>query len=135
MVAQRGSGIAGKAVSKTKPAPAASRPAELSAGAPTRKRLSFKDEHALKMLPDRIAALSAEARQMEALLSDPNLYRRDPAKFATTGEALAKARADIAGLEEEWLRIKSLREAFDTSAGAGVAREPARLRLLLGRRE
>ena len=71
------------------------------------------------MLPDRIAALSAEIAEMEAGMSDPGLYRRDPAKFAATGEALARARAEVAAMEEEWLRIESLREDFERSSGVG----------------
>ena len=56
---------------------------------------------------------------MEATLSDPNLYRRDPAKFASTGEALAKARREVSGLEDEWLRIEALREDLERSAAGG----------------
>lgn len=109
MVAQRGSGIGAK--TPPRPRPAASPPkAAAPPASQSRRRLSFKDEHALKVLPDRIAALSAEIAGMEAALSDASLYRRDPAKFAATGEALAGARAEVAAMEEEWLRIESLRE-------------------------
>jgi ATP-binding cassette subfamily F protein uup len=115
MVAQRGSGIGAKAPARSKPA--ASPPKAVPASPPSRRRLSFKDEHALKVLPERIAALSAEIAEMEARLSDPDLYRRDPGRFAATGEALVEARAKVSGLEEEWLRIESLREELDRNAG------------------
>jgi ATP-binding cassette subfamily F protein uup len=116
MVAQRGSGIGAKA--SLKPGPAAPPPrAAAPASPPLRRRLSFKDEHALKVLPDRIAALSAEIAEMEAALSDPGLYRRDPAKFAATGEALARGRAEVQAMEEEWLRIESLREELERNTG------------------
>ncbi len=108
MVAQRGGGVAAKPAARPKPASAAGK---APATAPSvRKRLSFKDEHALKVLPDRIAALTAEIERLEAALSDPALYGRDPAKFAAIGEALAKARAEVAAMEDEWLRIEMLRE-------------------------
>ena len=111
MVAQRGSGIGARPATRTRPASAVSKPAEPPAAAVSgRKRLSFKDDHALKVLPERIAALSAEIERMEAMLSDPNLYRRDPKTFAATGEALAKARAELSGMEGEWLRLELLRE-------------------------
>ena len=109
MVAQRGGGVGTRPVIRTKAAPAAPRPAE-PPPATSRKRLSFKDEHALKVLPERIDALTAEIRRMEAVLSDPDLYRRDPARFSATGEALARARAELSGMEGEWLRIELLRE-------------------------
>ena len=111
MVAQRGSGIGARPVTRAKPAPVASKPAEPPAAAvPARKRLSFKDDHALKVLPERIAALTTEIQRMEAMLSDPNFYRRDPKAFAATGEALAKARAELSAMDSEWLRLELLRE-------------------------
>jgi ATP-binding cassette subfamily F protein uup len=109
MVVQRGSGIGARAPLKPRP-PAPPPRAAAPASPPSRRRLSFKDEHASKVLPDRIATLAAEIAEMEAALSDPGLYRRDPAKFAATGEALARARAEVHAMEEEWLRIESLRE-------------------------
>jgi ATP-binding cassette subfamily F protein uup len=116
MVAQRGSGIGAKASVRPRAAASPSK-ATAPVSSPSRRRLSFKDEHALKMLPERIAARSAEIANMEAALSDPDLYRRDPAKFAATGEALARARAEVSAMEEEWLRIESLREELERNTG------------------
>ena len=109
MVAQRGAGIAARdTAGKPKAEPVARPPP--AAAPPPRKRLSFKDEHALKVLPGRIEALSAEIVRLEAILADAGLYGRDPARFAATGEALARAQAERSGMEEEWLRIELLRE-------------------------
>ena len=106
-----GCGIGARPATRSRPASVVSKPAEPPAAVVSgRKRLSFKDDHALKVLPERIAALSAEIERMEAMLSDPNLYRRDPKTFARTGEALAKARAELSGMEGEWLRLELLRE-------------------------
>jgi ATP-binding cassette subfamily F protein uup len=110
MVAQRGSGIGGNALPRPR---TATSPPKAGAPAASRRRLSFKDEHALKVLPGRIAAIAAEIARMEAVLSDPDLYRRDSARFAETGEALARARDEISRLEDEWLRIESLREELE----------------------
>lgn len=112
MAAQRGSGIGGKDPARPR---TATPPPRATAPAVSRRRLSFKDEHSLKVLPGRIAAIAAEIVRMEAELSDPDLYRRDPARFAATGEALARARNEISGLEDEWLRIESLREELGQS--------------------
>ena len=54
--------------------------------------------------------LSAEIAALKRTLSDPDLYRRDPASFRTTTESLANAEAALATAEEEWLRIELLRE-------------------------
>ncbi|MBS1240115.1 MAG: elongation factor 3, partial [Proteobacteria bacterium] len=41
----------------------------------------------------------------EAALHDPDLYGRNPAKFAALTEAVAKARAEKAAAEERWLAL------------------------------
>ena len=112
MAAQRGRGIGARTGAAPARGPAAATvprpPVAPSAG--SRKRLSFKDEHALKLLPERIAARTGEIERLEAILADPGLYQRDPKRFEDTGRALATARADLAGLEDEWLRLEMLRE-------------------------
>ena len=110
MVAQRGRGLGARPAVRNRAAPASPKTIEPPPATPLRRRLSFKDEHALKVLPERIAALSVEIRSMETALSDADLYRRDPKKFAATGEALAAAREELSTMESEWLRIELLRE-------------------------
>lgn len=109
MVAQRGAGLAPRAGLQKEKAEEPARPTP-AAPPPRKQRLSFKDEHALKTLPAEIEKRSAEIARLEAVLADPDLYRRDAAKFAATGKALAAARAEVGRLEEEWLRIEMLRE-------------------------
>jgi ATP-binding cassette subfamily F protein uup len=78
-----------------------------------RRRLSFADQHALKTLPAKIAALSAEIRRLEEPLSDATLYRRDPKSFTALSAALAAARREAAKAEDEWLRAELLREEIE----------------------
>jgi ATP-binding cassette subfamily F protein uup len=113
MVAQRGRGIGQRAVAE----PAPQRPAREPAPPrqPTRRKLSFADQHALKTLPARIEALHAEIRRLEGLLADPGLYRRDPRAFAETGTALEAARTEIAAVEEAWLSAELRREEIEGS--------------------
>jgi ATP-binding cassette subfamily F protein uup len=108
MIAQRGSGVAARTGPARQRAEEPARPA--TAAPPRKQRLSFKDEHALRTLPGEIETRSAEIARLETVLADPDLYRRDPAKFAATGAALAAARAEVGRMEEEWLRIELLRE-------------------------
>src|SRR5882672_1017121 len=112
MVAQRGYGVGALRTSpaKAKPAP---RPATATAASKSRRRLTFADQHALKTSPARIEALSAEIHRLEAALSDPDSYRRDPAAFAAAGKALETVRAELARTEEEWLRLELLREEIE----------------------
>jgi ATP-binding cassette subfamily F protein uup len=79
--------------------------------APTGRKLSFKERHELeKILPPAISQLQADMAKFQRMLSDGNLFTRDPKKFQATTGALAKAEADLAKAEERWLELEVLRE-------------------------
>ncbi len=78
--------------------------------APPRRRLSFKDKHALETLPQTIAALQAEAAAMQQRLGDAGFYARDRAGFEQVTAALGELQRKIAGAEEKWLELEILRE-------------------------
>jgi len=111
MLAQRGEGVAAKAVSKPDAKPAREK-SEASAAAPQR-RLSFNDKHALENLPKRIATLEAEVAKFSKLIADPSLYVRDRAAFDKASAALGAAQAELAQAEDEWLRLEELREQVE----------------------
>src|SRR5680860_1405681 len=123
MVAQRGHGVGGlpleEPASKRGTRPAAS---EKRAGA-QRKRLSPTEQHVLKTAPKRIVALNDEIGRLERVLADPDLYVRDRDGFTAASDALAKAHADLASTEEEWLHVELRREEIDEArAPASAAR-------------
>ena len=121
MLAQRGAQPTGDRA-KPEPQKAAQKPASNIPPPPAKRRMSFKDKHALETLPKTIAALQAEAEALRARLDDPGFYARDRAGFERTTAALAKLQQDIAAAEEQWLALEILREEL---AGA-VAPEPSR---------
>ena len=51
--------------------------------------MTFNDRRALDLLPARIAALEARIAELNAVLSDPDLYQRNPLRFREATEALA----------------------------------------------
>ncbi len=108
MVAQRGKGVETRAATasarETKEKPA---PREKAAG---KQKLSFKEQHALATLPGRIDELREKCGKLQSMLDDPELYSRDPAKFAKASEAFAALQADIAKSEDEWLALEIKRE-------------------------
>jgi ATP-binding cassette subfamily F protein uup len=77
------------------------------------KRMTFKDRHALETLPARIASLEADVAKLTAVLEDPDLYTRNPARFAETTAALGVARAALEAAEEQWLELEMRREALE----------------------
>ena len=81
--------------------------------APAKRRLNFKEKHALASLPGEIAALQNSVRRLQKLLDDPGLYARDRQAFGQASEALAAAQSRLAASEERWLELELLREEFE----------------------
>ena len=117
MIAQRGAGVEAKAAPVAKASAAKAAPAEPAAAPPAapaaKRKLSFKEKHALETLPKRMDDLRALAAKLQTELDDPQLYARDAARFAKVSQALGKAQADLASAEEEWLELEILREELE----------------------
>ena len=77
---------------------------------PAKRRLSFKDKHALETLPQTIVALQAEAALLQAKIDDPGFYARDRAGFEKVSAALGAVQHKIAAADEQWLELEILRE-------------------------
>lgn len=76
-------------------------------------KMNFSDLHALKTLPEKIAAAELRMAQLEESLSDGTLYARDPAKFARLSGELAEIRAQKDLDEERWLTLEIERQALE----------------------
>jgi ATP-binding cassette subfamily F protein uup len=98
--AQRGEGAAEEKAAKPTVSEAKPKVREKERGG-----LSFTERHRLDALPGLIARLEAEIGKLGALLSDPELFAREPVKFRKAGEALAERQAALAAAEEEWLLL------------------------------
>ncbi len=81
------------------------------------RKLSFKDKHALEILPGRMEALQAEIRQLEGVLADPAFYGRDPSAFDAASARLTAVNDELAGAEEDWLILELRREELDGNFG------------------
>jgi ABC transport system ATP-binding/permease protein len=110
MLAQRGADLTrqppkreGREAAKPPPSVAAEPP-------PARRRLTFKDKHALDTLPKTIAALQDDMRRLQTKLDDPTFYARDRAAFEHASAALGELQQRIATAEEQWLELEILRE-------------------------
>jgi ATP-binding cassette subfamily F protein uup len=110
MLAQRGADL-----SRERPSAAPKKP-ERAAGAPApqlgsvKRRMSFKDKHALETLPQTIAALQSEAAKLQARLDDPGFYARDRAGFEQVTASLGGLHEKIAAAEQQWLELEIMRE-------------------------
>jgi ATP-binding cassette subfamily F protein uup len=115
MVIQRGEGVTAREAPAKAHRPGKTSLAQTStatAAAPRRK-LSFKEKHALETLPGQIDKLEAEIAAINAALTAPDFYTRDPTGFAAKSKALIEAEARRAAAEEQWLELELLREELE----------------------
>ena len=75
------------------------------------KGLSFAEKHRLEALPAEIERLGAEIAKLEELLSDPNLFTEQPAKFQKASDALVQRHEKLSDAEEEWLMLEEKAQA------------------------
>ena len=102
--------------SEAKPAARAAKPdRKAKPKAPgARRRLSYKQQRALELLPGRMEAMAAQIAELESELADPALYARDRHGFDRIAARLDDARAEFAAAEEEWLELELLRESLES---------------------
>ncbi|MCB1391168.1 MAG: ATP-binding cassette domain-containing protein [Rhodobacteraceae bacterium] len=67
--------------------------------------LSFTERKRLDTLPSEIARLEAEIGKLSDLLSDADLYTREPVKAAKAAAMLDQRQAALTAAEEEWLDL------------------------------
>jgi ATP-binding cassette subfamily F protein uup len=111
MLKQRGADLKREAVKA-----GAEEKKESRAGAPStasKRKLNFKDKHALETLPKTIAKLQAEIAKQQRHLDDPNLYKKDRKKFDTASAALTTAQKELEAAEEKWLELEVMREEIE----------------------
>src|SRR6516162_1685849 len=95
MLAQRGSELA-------RPKPKAAKAAPpVAPEPPARRRMTFKDKHALDTLPKTIASLQEGMRKLQAKLDDPKFYARDRSGFEKVSVAMGDLHQRIAAAEEQ----------------------------------
>uniref|UniRef100_UPI0040487008 ABC-F family ATP-binding cassette domain-containing protein n=1 Tax=Yoonia sp. TaxID=2212373 RepID=UPI0040487008 len=67
--------------------------------------LSFTQKHRLDALPTVMEKLSAEIAKLEDVLSDAELFTKQPAKFQKASDALVERQIALSDAEEEWLAL------------------------------
>jgi ATP-binding cassette subfamily F protein uup len=118
MLAQRGEDVRRtdvKSADKTEKAEKAAETKPQRAAAPSKRKLSFNEKHALETLPGKIATLETEIRQLQTVLGDPTLYARDRAAFDRASSAMTAKQAELAAAEERWLELELLRDEIENA--------------------
>ncbi|MCB1379593.1 MAG: ATP-binding cassette domain-containing protein, partial [Alphaproteobacteria bacterium] len=112
MVAQRGKGVEAAVVKIPTPR-SVSTPAAAPVQQQPKRKLSFKEKHALETLPGEMEKLQAEIDKLEAAIADPTFFTRDPNGFDKAIKRVAAAREDLTKAEEQWLELEMKREELE----------------------
>ncbi len=104
--AQRGLSAAAAVKEAVKEAPKKPVAAEPAKEAVKKPGLTFTERHRLEALPGVIEKFEREIAKLGELLSDPELFAREPVKFRKATEMLAERQAALAAAEEEWLMLE-----------------------------
>jgi len=83
-------------------APAPRRPEQ-----PKREKRSWKEERELEALPERIAALEAEQKQLTVRLEDPALYQSQPQQAQELAARLAAIDDELLALLTRWEELEA----------------------------
>ncbi|HET9354904.1 MAG TPA: ATP-binding cassette domain-containing protein, partial [Sphingomicrobium sp.] len=103
-----GRGAKAGTVRADKPTPSEGRLS--SSPASGKGKLSYKDQRDLDRLPGEVARIDGELMAVEDVLHDPDLYTRDPAKFAALTKRAEALRDEKHAAEERWLEVAAMAE-------------------------
>lgn len=84
--------------------------------APTKSKMSYKDQRELDLLPEQIENLANRITQIEKQLSDPTLFQENPNKFEALSHDLAQSQRQLQVSEERWLELETMKEELEQSA-------------------
>lgn len=76
-------------------------------------KLSFKHAHALDTLPGEMEATTAEIAALEGRMGDPDLFAKQPDRFAALAKELDTKRAALEAMEERWMEAEMAREELE----------------------
>ena len=79
------------------------------------QRMSFKDKHALEILPEKIENLRLQIADIQHKMSEPDFYNNKTEDFEKAAIALTNKEMELASSEEQWLELELKREEIEVS--------------------
>jgi ATP-binding cassette subfamily F protein uup len=73
----------------------------------TRKKLSYKDQRELELLPAKIEDLEAQVAAIHAELSDPAFYKQSSAQIAARSATARELDAQLTAAYERWEELEA----------------------------
>ena len=96
-----------------KPVHKAVRASAVPEGPASKRKMSFKDKHALETLPKEIEKLGGNIAALQEAMAGPDFYATDPAGFEKAAADLEVTQSRLSKAEERWLELEMLREELD----------------------
>jgi ATP-binding cassette subfamily F protein uup len=87
-----------------RPAPAA----EVARPKPAPKKLSYKDQRELELLPKRIEQLDAELESVQTRMADPGFYLGDGDEIANAKQRMAEIEQELAAAYRRWEELEAV---------------------------
>jgi len=75
-------------------------------------KLSYKDQRDYDLLPKRIEEIETQIAKDEAAMADPDLYAKNPGKFASLSDGITRLRDEKDAAEMRWLELAEMVEAL-----------------------
>lgn len=82
------------------------------------KKLTFKEQHELDNLPDRITALENAKTELEKVLANPELFTRDRDGYEAAAQKLSEVESAITTSEDRWLELDARQEELTGRAAS-----------------
>ena len=75
--------------------------------------MSFKEKHALEVLPEKIENLKLQISDIQNQMADPNFYNNENKKIEKVAIVLSDNEKKLSKLEEQWLELELKREEIE----------------------
>ena len=75
--------------------------------------MSFKEKHALEVLPEKIENLKLQISDIQNQMADPNFYNNENKKIEKVAIVLSDNEKKLSELEEQWLELELKREEIE----------------------
>ena len=82
-----------------------------ASGSKAKTKRSFKEEREFMELPDRVAALEAEQRQLQAAIADPEFYKKPAAEIHAALDRVNAIDGELLAALERWDALDSIGKA------------------------
>jgi ATP-binding cassette subfamily F protein uup len=76
-------------------------------------RMSFKEKHALEMLPEKIENLRIQISNIQNKMADPGFYSKETGEIEKVAVALSDNETELSELEQQWLELELKREEIE----------------------